>query len=168
MQERYWSMLTNKKYELIYINKYYAQCVKVQRGINIILALTSSGAIAAWAIWDKYPLLWSLIIAISQVVVAVKPLLPFEKRIIDINDLNLTLTGLYADIESKWFYIADGYYSEQEINDLYYGFDKKWTDMETKCFKYDSMPLINKLKNVANIEKENYFKNNFRLSQEGE
>ena len=161
MQERYWRKLTDKRYRLIYISEYYNQCVWVQRLINVILAITSSGAVAAWAVWQEFPVVWAGVIAVSQVITAVKPLLPYEKRIATIYDMINQLTGICNEIEAKWYYVANGSLSEEDINDLSYKFEKKWSDVETKNLKGDSIPADGRLAHIANEKKEDYFKNDF-------
>jgi len=161
MQERYWRKLTDKRYRLIYISEYYNQCVWVQRLINVILAITSSGAVAAWAVWQEFPVVWAGVIAVSQVITAVKPLLPYEKRIATIYDMINQLTGICNEIEAKWYYVANGSLSEEDINDLSYKFEKKWSDVETKNLQGDSIPADGRLAHIANEKKEDYFKNDF-------
>lgn len=161
MQERYWRKLTDKRYRLIYVNEYYIQCVWVQRFINVILAITSSGAIAAWAVWKEFPVVWAGVIAISQVITAVKPLLPYEKRIETIYDMINQMTTICNEIETKWYYVANGSLTEEEINDLSYQFEKKWTEIETKNFKGDMIPSDARLEHIANIKKDEYFSNDF-------
>ncbi len=161
MQERYWKKLTDKRYRLIYINEYYNQCIWIQRAINILLAITSSGAVAAWAVWKEFPVVWAGIIAVSQVITAVKPLLSYEKRIEIIHGMINQMTLLCDEIESKWFYVANGSMTEQEINDLYYQYEKKWSDIETNSLKGDSIPANIRLAHIADIKKDDYFKNDF-------
>lgn len=161
MQERYWKKLTDKRYRLIYISEYYDQSVWIQRMINIFLAVTSSGAIAAWAVWRQFPVLWAGIIATSQVITAIKPYLPYEKRIEGIYDILIQLTGVCNEIEAKWFYVASGSLSEEEINDLYYKYEKRWTDVETKSMKGDCIPADGRIARIANAKKEKYFENEF-------
>lgn len=161
MQERYWKKLTDKRYQLIYINEYYDRCVRLQRAINIFLALTTSGAIAAWAIWKEFPIVWAVIIAVSQVVTAIKPYLPYEKRIEAIYDVISQFSVICNEIEAKWFYVAKGTMAEEEINELYYSFEKRWTDIESKSLKGDSIKSNDKLAAIANEKKELYFSNQF-------
>jgi hypothetical protein len=161
MQERYWKKLTDKRYRLIYINEYYDRSVWIQRMINIFLAISSSGAIAAWAIWKEFPVLWGGIIAASQVVTAIKPYLPYEKRIEDIYNILTQLTVICNEVEAKWYYVANGSMSEEEINDLYYKYEKRWTEVESKCLKGDSIPADARLAHIANEKKEKYFEDQF-------
>lgn len=161
MQERYWRRLTDKRYRLFYISEYYDQCVRLQRIINIFLAVTSSGAIAAWAIWRDLPVLWAGVIAVSQVITAIKPYLPYEKRIEGIYDILIQLTAICNEVEAKWFYVSNGSLTEEEINNLYYGFEKRWSDIEAKGLKGDSIPADDKIALIANEKKEIYFESQF-------
>jgi hypothetical protein len=133
----------------------------VQRLINVLLAITSSGAIAAWAVWKEFPVVWAAVIAISQVITAVKPLLPYEKRIEIIYDMINQLTGICNELESKWYYVANGSLTEEEINELSYKYEKRWDDIESKNLKGDSIPSNGYLAHIANTKKEEYFKNEF-------
>jgi hypothetical protein len=161
MQERYWRRLTDKRYQLIYINEYYDRCVRLQRMINIFLAFSTSGAIAAWAIWKEYPVIWALVIAASQVITAIKPYLPYEKRIDGIFDVISQFSVICNELEAKWFYVAKGTMSEEEINELYYNFEKRWTDIESKTLKGDSIKANEKIAAIANVKKEKYFSYQF-------
>ncbi len=38
-------------------------------------------SIAAWEIWQEYQMVWAVIIALSQVITAIKPFLPFRQRL---------------------------------------------------------------------------------------
>lgn len=157
MQARYWRLLTDKRYKLIYINEYSDQCIKLQRMINVFLAITSSGAIAAWAIWKDYPFIWAGIIAISQVITAIKPYLPFEKRIEVMDEIIVQFTRLCNEMEAKWFYIANGTMTEEQINELYYDIEKRWTDIENGSLRGDSIPADPRLAAIANKKKDEYF-----------
>ena len=53
--------------------------------LNAFLAITSSASIASWAIWSDYAMVWGCIIAISQVVTALKPIFPFSKHVHTLN-----------------------------------------------------------------------------------
>ena len=53
----------------------------MEEPINIFLAVTSSGSIGGWVIWDKYSFLWAFIIAASQVINVVKQFLPYKTRV---------------------------------------------------------------------------------------
>jgi hypothetical protein len=64
-------------------------------------------------------------------------------------------------LEAKWFYVAKGSLTEEEINDLYYTFEKRWTDIETNSLKGDSIEANDRLAAIANAKKDQYFSNQF-------
>lgn len=72
IQKKYWNELSQLKFELYYLGEYIAHSEKCDNSINIITAITSSSSIAAWALWDSWKFVWSFIIALSQVINAVK------------------------------------------------------------------------------------------------
>jgi hypothetical protein len=129
--------------------------------INVFLAITSSGAIAAWVVWKQFPYIWAGIIAVSQVITAIKPYLPYEKRIEGIYEIVSQLTGICNEMEAKWFYVANGSMTEEEINELYYKFEKRWTEVETKSRKGDCIPADGRIAKISNEKKDRYFENQF-------
>jgi hypothetical protein len=79
-QERYWTQLKHLKTHIFYCHFYALHTDKIDKGLNIFLALTSSGSIAAWAVVKDHAMLWACIIAASQIVTAIKPFLPYRQR----------------------------------------------------------------------------------------
>jgi hypothetical protein len=92
---------------------------------------------------------------------AIKPYLPFDKRIDGIYDILIQLTGICNEVEAKWFYVANGSLTEEEINELYYGYEKRWAEVETKSLKGDCIPANDRVAYIANLKKEKYFENKF-------
>lgn len=166
MQERYWNKMADKRYQLIYINEYYDQCVKIQRLINVFLAIASSGAIAAWAVWKEFPVVWAAIIAISQVITAVKPYLPYEKRIDGLFDVINQYSLICNEMEAKWFYVSKGLITEEQINDQSANFEKRWTEVGAKALKGDSLPAEERLAEIAEEKKNSYFEINFNVKKD--
>jgi hypothetical protein len=66
--ERYWRGITQKyvKYDLL---------------IKIFLAITSSGAVAVWGIWQEYPLVWKLFSSCAALISICSPILRFDKAV---------------------------------------------------------------------------------------
>src|SRR3954470_19541033 len=77
LRTRIWNNLANIRFKGIYCqhcSNFSGTCSTV---LSLFLALTSTGSVAAWAIWKDYPNVWGLIIALSQVAQVAKPLIPF-------------------------------------------------------------------------------------------
>ncbi|KGK42723.1 hypothetical protein LH51_04740 [Nitrincola sp. A-D6] len=126
-QNRYWNQLKELKVHVFYLQNYAVQQQQYDQWINIFLAVTSSTSIAAWAVWKDYQFAWALIIAASQVITAVKPLLPYRKRMAALNSLGDEISKLSLSSERDWYFVAEGKWTEEEIH-------KRWSDLKEKSF----------------------------------
>ncbi|MGO5023454.1 hypothetical protein ACTQ4E_10215 [Lawsonibacter sp. LCP25S3_G6] len=161
LQERYWRQITQFKFELCYLANHFAEYVKINREIKIGVAVASSSAIAAWAIWTELSFVWGLIIVVGQVVSAINEVLPYQQRIKDIAEMQSRLNAIYIPAEQKWFDVSNGYLSEPEINDLYYQQLKEWEEIDQEYFTTDALPKNDRCATLAEDEKNRYFKNRF-------
>ena len=71
------------------------------------------------------------------------------------------LKCLYNKIESKWYSVASGQMTEEEINDLLYTFKSEYTSIENKNLKEEILLEKSKLQKRADTKTEVYFANNF-------
>ena len=161
MIETYWKKMTQYNFALCYLRLYLGRSIKTNRIINICVTITSSAAIAAWAAWQDLAFIWGLIIVLSQVVFSINQFLPYQKRIEDISGLLSKWNSLYINIESDWYKVSNGKLSEEEINDLCYDYMRKWDSVDNEYFVGDTLPKKEKLIQIAEEMKNNYFENNF-------
>ena len=76
MQEKYWRYMVQIKAWIFYLDLYAEDSYKWDKRINIFGAIASSTSIAAWTIWSQLSYVWSVIIAVSQVLTAIKSFMP--------------------------------------------------------------------------------------------
>lgn len=101
--------------------RFHADCLalkvkeyrKYDKWLNIFLAITSSGSIASWAIWRDLAWLWGAIIALSQLVTALKPIFPFSKHVHSLNMRCYKQEALFLELDNLWFSLIDGSISER-------------------------------------------------------
>lgn len=139
MQEKYWKYMVQIKAWIFYLDVYTEDSYRWDRIINIVVAIASSTSIAAWAIWQKYSFVWSIIIAISQVLTTIKGFLPYSKRLKMLVPFMEDLKFLYNKIEYNWFKVASGDLSEDEINELLYSFKDEFANIENKNLKEETL-----------------------------
>ena len=125
------------------------------------MAIASSTSIAAWAIWKKYSFVWSIIIAISQVLTTIKGFLPYSKRLKMLVPFMEDLKFLYNKIEYNWFKVASGDLSEDEINELLYSFKDEFANIENKNLKEETLLEKDNFREIADRKNDAYFANNF-------
>lgn len=161
MQSRYWNTMTQYKFNLCYYSEHYKLCILINRCITIILAVFSSGAMAAWIAEEKIGFFCGLIIVLMQVLSVVNEFLPYKKRIQDLSEMITKLSSIYDDMESEWFNVASGEIENKQINEMLYSYKKKWSNATNKYLVVDSLPENEKIISKANEDKDKYFYNMF-------
>lgn len=159
--DRYWSKMTEFKAHCHYIHEYLISTESWDRKINGFLAITSCSSIAGWAIWQDFSFVWALIIASSQVVTAVKPFLPFSKRIKPLRGLSYAFDDLFVDLENDWFDISKGNLTEREIHDKIIDFARNQNKLWKKHIGELTLPHKEKLHDESISIAEEYFAQNY-------
>lgn len=150
------------RFAIFYLDLYVDRIYKRDRNIKMFCAIASSTGIAAWTVWREYAFLWSLIIAISQVVNAVKGYLPYNIILKNIRYSEKNLKRLYNKIEYNWFQIKLEEFSEEKINEVLYDLKETYVEIESQCFEGEIPLYENKKMHKKAEEKTNlYFKNLF-------
>ncbi|KFO68744.1 hypothetical protein ER57_02005 [Smithella sp. SCADC] len=111
MQDRIWINLANIKFKAIYTSKVSRRSYNVGNIYSFFLAVASASSVAAWAIWNKIPIAWAIIVAISQLLIIAKPYIPFVKNDRELADQSLLFDELYLSYEKLWFE-----YAKQNVN----------------------------------------------------
>lgn len=104
----YWKQLVQLKAASTCIRLYRNRLARWVRGVELVKAVGSSGAIAAWVVWKDLPFLWSGIIAAAQLLDAVKHVFPFARQHKAASDLTVALELLCIDAEAEWESIFAG------------------------------------------------------------
>ena len=160
-QDRYWKELYQLRVHVYYLGLYFEQSERIEKGINAFLAITSSSSICGWAVWNKYGFIWAMIIAASQLVTAIKQFLPFKTRMKAIGGLVRELEELLNFAEMKWFDVAEGNLTNEEINKLQFEIRNKKSKLLHKYLGHQSLPekrkLFNKAKEMARIYVKNFY-----------
>ena len=157
MDDFFKTKLYNLKVRQYYWENYVHQTVVVNRGIKIFLAILSSGSVAAWAIWQQYPIFWAILIAASQVVSVIYDFLPYNTRISDLTSLIVVSSRIALEMEKCYFDYCFEEITETEAKDKYFQLLKEEDEAENKCFLESSLPLRNRYAKEAYDEATAYF-----------
>ena len=150
-------MLCNMKFKGFIFGLLVKKYQRLDRNVNIFLALASSGSIAAWAVWKEFPLVWSSIIALSQVIMAIKPFFPYYKITKELNSRCLKTDLLNIEYERFWNKIQRGKMTEDEMEQDYYDYRK--TFAELLSFPDDLVFETSKrIESTANASMKTYLK----------
>ena len=119
-----------------YVCCYRDSCAKWVTGFGIIKAVASSASIAAWAIWRDYAFVWGAIIALSQVIDALKDVFPFTKTHKAAGEHAIALGSMFIDAQLEWENIFSGRYSDDQIANRRHKLMKLQHDAERHTFPY--------------------------------
>ncbi len=157
MHDRFWKMLVNFRLGLYFYDEHVRLCVKTDRFFKLFIAIFTAGSVASWQIWEKLSVLWSVLVALSQLAIIVNEILPYKMRLKQIQDLRSVLGKIFDDAENKWRDVYSGELTEDQINDLATGFLKEWGDAEDKFIRDDYISEPKWLVNRAQAKMMRYF-----------
>ena len=158
---KYWRELDQLKVYSYYVDSYYGETVKIDNNLNIFLAITSSASIAAWAIWQNFEFIWGLLIAISQIITAIRVLLPYSKRLAILPGLKSDLNMLFLKMENDWYPISKGFFSEPEIHEAHMEIKERLATILDKYENNHHMPFDEKLMVSAEKDAKKFFANHY-------
>ena len=161
MQSRYWKYMVQLKAWILYIDLYSDHSYKWDKRINIYLAITSSSSIAAWAIWSQCGFLWGFLIALSQVITAIKPHLPFAKRLESLGKITNQLQVLFNKADYDWYKVSNGELTEAQINDLLYARKKQYAETVGKALEADPLPENEQFRELADAKTDTFFQDTY-------
>jgi hypothetical protein len=154
---QYWAQLRQVKASSIYMRLYRNRLAKQMRTVELIKAVSSSGAIAGWVVWKDLPFLWSGIIAAAQFLDAVKGVFPFAKLHRAASDLTIAMETIWIDAEAEWTDIYAGRLTFQEISKRLQKLRKLQLDAERRHFPEGFEPDP-KLVALAETQTEGYIR----------
>jgi len=163
MKIQLWSTLCNLKFKEYCIGLLISKFQKLDRNINIFLALASSGSIGAWAIWKEYPMIWGSIIVVSQIVSTIKPYFPYNKYVKELNERYLKIEYINIELEQLWYKYSKRKVNDDQANELYVEIRKEIA----KALNFSSDTIFNinkKIEYEANKRMEIFLKSNYNIT----
>lgn len=159
-QEKYWSVLIEVRYELEYMILYRNMLSKEIWLFDLLKAVASSGAIAAWAIVQSHPMIWGGIIATSQLAEVVKGTLPMAKRHAGCSSSANSLEALFIDVSFEWDRVSSGQLDDTEISSARRNIELRKHDLMKKAFP-DGLPPVKNLKKLAEESTQSYISSQY-------
>jgi hypothetical protein len=155
-QALYWAKMVELKVAASYICRYRDYLGKWVAGVGTVRAIASSSSIAAWAVWKEYAFIWGLIIAVSQVLDALKEVFPFTKRYKAASGHSVALDSLFIDAQLEWEGIFSGRYTNEQIVSRLHKLRKLQHDAEVRSFS-NGLPIREELFRQAQEEARAFF-----------
>ena len=160
MRDRVWKSLANMKFKATYLNKVSNRAYHLGNAYSIFFALASASSVAAWAMWDRYPIIWALIVAVSQLLHIIKPYIFFIKSDKEFIEMSLLFEGIYLTYEKLWYELQKEQHDTETAEKVFYSCRLKELEI-AKRYKHIVCPDISSLVTSADDETNNYLKTNF-------
>lgn len=157
MRERYWNFYFSIKHESFYYKHFQLLLSRINRGITAILALTTLSSIAAWDIWNKYRIIWAILICFSQVLQAIFPKLPYNDLLISTRFMISSLDKLLLDIEYDWLSIDVHDLSDDKILASLKKHQRNYSDLVNQFYSGEYLPVIKYCEKKAERDCKNFF-----------
>ena len=166
MRTQVWNTYQNSIFKAFVIDELISFYQERERWTSITIALASSGSIATWAIWSKYPMVWGGIIALSQIVSFIKPYFPYNKYLSELQEKKNVALKINLDFERLWYKMQHDKITEDEGVDEFFHIKEQMN--KAYNFKEDinaqrRKPIINE----ATDKTEAYFKINYYNYEQG-
>ncbi|MEF1299457.1 hypothetical protein QTO08_27290, partial [Vibrio parahaemolyticus] len=101
------------------------------------------------------------IIALSQVVTAIKPFLPYRKRLKAVSELNNQVQAIFLEAETIWYKVSEGLLTEEEIHEETVRLKGRILSAERASLNGIVLPRKIKLKEAAENAADEYFTENY-------
>lgn len=150
--------------------RFHADCMalkvkdfrRYEKCLNIFLAITSSGGITSWIMNNDWGLYCGGVIALSQLVNALKPLFPFTKHVHTLNTRCYKQEALFLELDNLWYELKDGsierdaaktklYHLKQRINENEFFDDEDGFDFSKELRDKAALMTADTLKTKYNI-----------------
>ena len=157
-QTRFWNQLFQLKHDIEYLRAYNEDSIHKEKILNVTLAVLSAGSLALWVVIGQIAMLWAAIIVATQLVNAIKPQLPYQRRMKHTAELESELQGLFLYAERRWYEVAEGKLENEQIHHLTMEIRQRRDQLERNHFKGDPLPENEKHSMKALARTETFFK----------
>lgn len=170
MRDRFFKLYIDikvtERYYCIYVNR----AVFWNSIITGVCLFGSAATISSWAVWNMIPIVWAVIIALSQVLATFRPLMKTSARLAAAKYLLPDLQRLSDDATSYWDEInlkcARDSLDDDSLLDTIKSFRERLTMTREKYAPSDLFPENSKYKKLAENDAVTYFSVQYDIEME--
>ena len=157
MRETYWSFYYKIVYQFFYYKRFQILFSTINRGISSFCCLMSLARVAAWSMWKTYPLLWSILICVAQLIQALSPKLPYNDLLHSTRFMICSFDKLLLSIRHTWFEMDVYDYTDEQILKFTKKYDAQYSELVSQFFSGSYLPEIQYCNKRAEKEAISYF-----------
>lgn len=157
MRETYWNCYKKIAYQFFYYKRFQIFLNAVNNGITAFCGLTALSSVAAWGLWKSYPLLWSFLICMAQLVQAIFPKLPYNDMLCSTKFMICSLDKLLLSIRHSWLEIDVYDYTDEHILEIIAKYEAQYSKLVSQFYSGTYLPEIRYCEKKAEEECIAYF-----------
>lgn len=157
LPQKYWNMFFEFKVAEYYYQLYSLLAKKQRDWLSALTTIGSAAFVLSWYQTGVLPMLWASLILASQVLTALQPWLPFEKRLNAACCICSDLIHLNLEIEFKWDDFSSDT-SDEEYKDKIACFRKEYARIEERFADAATFPKNKRLFKEAQETAQNFFR----------
>lgn len=167
MRQQFFTFYTNVKIAERYYCRYTNRAVLWNNIITGICLIASAATISTWALWNEIPMLWTILIASSQVLATLRPMLKSSIRLSAAKYLLPELCYLLDDLANTWDALEHTEnISESDLIEITCNYRKRYTDIREKYASSELFPEKIHLWNLAQQDAITYFKTQYDIFED--
>ena len=160
-QEKYWHLMGEIKTQSIYFSKFLGRLEKINKTIEMILAIISTGSLGGLIIYRQFAVIWIFIIVFAQILSAIKPYFQYPKWIKICYAMIINLNNLFLYTNHYWFQVSEGFLTEKEIHKFIIKIAKRRHNFQSQYFIDTIIPIKKRIEKYANNEALKYFTSHY-------
>ena len=157
MREKLFILYYEIKYQSCYLTKYRILPIIIDRTISGIALISGAACIAAWPLWGSIESVWCVIVGLSQLIQALRPVYPWSKQMSSISDSAPKIQKLLHGLLMAWSkYGERDNFSEEKCSKLFDQFSSKYNDIKDR-YKLDDIPTVGVIEKRSKRDCEMFF-----------
>ena len=163
--DQYKKFFVQVRFDIEYYQLMLSHYTTIARIINLVLGVISCGSLASLFAFPGAQKILAIILALTQVISAAKPYLPYESRVVELNRILIKFDTLFLDIESDWnkgnLEGNPGKLTDKEWIDKLTGYKKRKAELQQDCMPNDDLPNNKRMSRHAGELADRYFESTY-------
>ena len=155
MRDQFWDFMYRIKYYELFARHNRTWISRLDIGLSILLAVIGSGSITAWKVWSSLPILWAVLLMVSQLLQIARPYLPFASRVQAFRFYIPELSTLFTDVLDAWNRCKD--FDSTSCTDQLHDLRKRLDTLDNRYFGSESLSASKRLAQKLSDECDRFF-----------
>ena len=171
MRDELFAFFVDVGHNLCYLRAYSISARRISNVFSGFLLITSAGGIATLSCWNRYPVIWALIVFVAQILQALKPLMQAARQRAALKYMIQDCGVIFDEVCTYWNTV--GAYSppledDSQIAAKIDDFKRRMQDSKNRFAADLDFPFKKRLDKLAKVENSKFFWYHYKVEIEEE